>query len=330
MSGLEECVLYLQRVGSDIHDVIRPGVDGYAWFWMPAFGYEWGKKMNASLTDGDTIWHCFVASQHSVASVFYPLHVEIDGEDIAHLNGNGWYAELSGSDGGVKEGTQASLIITNAGPHVVTGHGNAGIDIRCSSRLTISDLKLNVSNWKNKAALWIADGATLDLTIEGTNSLVSGADCPGIAVYKSRTLNVTGSGALMAQGGKNAAGIGGSTSQKQSGTINIRGGIVTAIGGANAAGIGGAQTTEQSGDVNISGGIVLAHGGQQGERSRFGGFRVRRLDQEHVRVGGGLQHGGERRLAGGRQCGRQIRLPRHVRHGPGELQGHEHHHRQGL
>ena len=189
---------------------------------MPAFGYEWGKKMNASLTDGDTIWHCFVGSQHSVASVFYPLHVEIDGEDIAHLNGNGWYAELSGSDGGVTEGTQASLIITSAGPHVVTGHGNAGIDIRCSSRLTISDLKLNVSNWKNKAALCIADGATLDLTIEGTNSLVSGADCPGIAVYKSRTLNITGSGALMAQGGKNAAGIGGSTSQKQSGTINIR------------------------------------------------------------------------------------------------------------
>ena len=265
ISGLDEGPLYLQRIEGDFHDFVQPSIDHYAWFWLPKGGYEWGTKLNASLSDGDTLWVCYVEEQHSVATGYHPLHIEIDGEDIAHLNGNGWYAELSGSDGSIVDGTKASLVITNAGPHVITGYGNAGIDIGCDCELTISDLKLDVADWRNKTPLWLANGVTLDLTIEGENRLIGGADSPGIAVCKTRTLNIVGgSGTLMAQGGKNAAGIGGSYSQKESGTINIKGGTIMAIGGSNAAGIGGAQTTSQSGDINISGGIIAAYGGQYG------------------------------------------------------------------
>ena len=44
------------------------------------------------------------------------------------------------------------------------------------------------------------DGVTLDLEVKGDNSLASGANCPGIAVYSGRTLNIDGPGILMARG----------------------------------------------------------------------------------------------------------------------------------
>ena len=207
--------------------------------------------------------------KHSVADVFYPLHVEVNGEDIAHLSGNGWYAELSGTSGGVVEGTKAALIITNAGPHVITGYGNAGIDVNCNSKITISNLTLNTSFWGGKCAMWIKDGVTLDLEVKGDNSLASGANCPGIAVYSGRTVNIDGSGALLVRGGQNAAGIGGNKDNIAS-QINISGGLISATGGENAAGIGGGDG-QWGGYINISGGIVTARGGQYG--SGIGGGR---------------------------------------------------------
>ncbi|MBO7683447.1 MAG: hypothetical protein J6T51_01830 [Kiritimatiellae bacterium] len=263
MTGLADGPIYRQRIDGDEHDYVEPDYSGSAWFWLPNDGWEWGNKMNASLShEGDIIWICYVDGKHSIADVFYPLHVEINGEDIAHLTGDGWYAELHGTSGGVVEGTRAALVITNAGPHVITGYGNAGIDVLCDAGLTISNLTLNTASWGGKCAIWLKDGVTLDMSVEGESSLVSGANCPGIAVYSGRTLNIGGSGSLVARGGSNAAGIGGNGGN-MAGNINIAGGLISATGGENAAGIGGGDG-QWGGDIGVSGGIVTAHGGQGG------------------------------------------------------------------
>ncbi len=130
--------------------------------------------------------------------------------------------------------------------------------------LTVSNLTLDVESRSGKCAIGLADGVTLDLTVKGTNTLASSSAAPGIAVYSGRTINISGdeNSWLTAQGGKNAAGIGGGRLGTSSGKINISGGRITAIGGANAAGIGGGQEIAKAGAVTISGGIVTARGGQ--------------------------------------------------------------------
>jgi uncharacterized protein YrzB (UPF0473 family) len=81
-------------------------------------------------------------------------------------------------------------------------------------------------------------------------------------VYSGRTLNIDGSGALLARGGQNAAGIG-SNKDNIASRINISGGLISATGGEDAAGIGGGDG-QWGGYISISGGIVTARGGQYG------------------------------------------------------------------
>ena len=255
--------MYLQRVADDIHDDLHPDVNGKAWLWMPAGGYEWAGKLNASEST-DSLWDCYVNSCHSVADFYAPLQIEIDGEDIAHLTGPGWCVTYENTSS-ESESKKATLIILDAGPHTITGYGNAGVELTCDTSLTISNLMLNVASWDRKSAFYLLDNVDLDLRIEGTNRLTSAADCAGIFVAGSNTLTIDGDGELKVSGGAYAAGIGGShetKSKSKNGKITINGGVITAVGGSNAAGIGSGYTSEKGGDITINGGKVTVRGGQ--------------------------------------------------------------------
>ncbi|MBO6066984.1 MAG: hypothetical protein J6P80_02385, partial [Kiritimatiellae bacterium] len=201
---------------------------------------------------------------------FTPLNIKIDGEDIAHLYGSGWYTESEDANF-----DKVRLVITNAG-HIVTGSGNARITMACSGQLTVTNLTLDASSWKmsgsKNAALHIDEGVNLELKVEGKNSFSGPTSYPGIFVGYGSSLTIEGDGELIASGGSGASGIGGSwwTYDTQlCGDITINGGRITAIGGQNCAGIGDAIRKSSSvsywkrnGKITINGGVVTARGGK--------------------------------------------------------------------
>jgi uncharacterized repeat protein (TIGR02543 family) len=136
------------------------------------------------------------------------------------------------------------------------------------------------------------NAARVNLTLVGTNSLTGSGTGAGLevsATAKTGGSNVTvpaklvidgkpgengASGSLTAQGGTNAAGIGGTgindAHRKHGGEITINGGAVTATAGAGGgAGIGGGGVGD-SGDVTITGGTVTATGGDDDENPGSG------------------------------------------------------------
>ena len=102
---------------------------------------------------------------------------------------------------------------------------------------------------------------TLNLVLCNGYTLTAHA---GVEVAAGVTLNIYaeegGTGRLVATGGENNAGIGGSDGVA-GGTIAIHGGEVIATGGKNAAGIGGGNAGSGA-TVAIYGGTVVAAGGQ--------------------------------------------------------------------
>ena len=161
--------------------------------------------------------------------------------------------------------------------------------------LTIRDVTINRSRTDDKrsndwdyAGITLQNGATLNLTLEGSSYVEGGTGGAGIEVNEGCTLNITAksTGSLKAVGGDfhgGAAGIGAASTgrlhnnqgetkygtEKSFGTIIIRGGTVEAIGGTykwcgkteeSAAGIGGSGNGAK-GKIEIRGGNVTATGG---------------------------------------------------------------------
>ena len=139
----------------------------------------------------------------------------------------------------------------------------SGVD----ATITISDLDIQIpidnnattaSNWI--PAIRLANGAQLNLILEGKNTLKGGDMCAAIEVPEGCTLTISGEGSLKATGGV-GAGIGASSMRKGSlGTIEINGGNIEAYGSGMAAGIGGGLEGG-SGTIVINGGTVYAKGG---------------------------------------------------------------------
>jgi len=133
--------------------------------------------------------------------------------------------------------------------------------------ITISDLDIQIpidnnattaSNWI--PAIRLANGAKLNLILEGKNTLKGGDMCAAIEVPEGCTLTIRGEGSLKATGGV-GAGIGASSMRKGSlGTIEINGGDIEAYGSGMAAGIGGGLEGG-IGTIVINGGTVYAKGG---------------------------------------------------------------------
>ena len=133
--------------------------------------------------------------------------------------------------------------------------------------ITISDLDIRIPIDKNAttASNWIpairlANGANLNLILEGENTLKGGDMCAAIDVPEGCTLTISGEGSLKATGGV-GAGIGASSMRKGSlGKIEINGGNIKAYGSGMAAGIGG-SVEGGIGTIVINGGTVYAKGG---------------------------------------------------------------------
>lgn len=109
-----------------------------------------------------------------------------------------------------------------------------------------------------------APGSTVNLTLSGDNTLISGDDYAGLQVSKNSVLNISGSGTLVAKGGEYAAGIGSGnslvTGVTEGGAIIINSGTITATAGLyGAAGIGGGEGGD-GGVITIWDGTVNAEG----------------------------------------------------------------------
>ena len=255
--------LYLQEaVGSfaaGTFDDVTADETGRAWLWVTPGDYEWSEIQNA--TDNDSIWTAQVDT-HTRTRFYTALNVTINGEDIAHMKGPGWYSTRNKD-----HDTMMTLVLTNSGPFVVSGSGNVGIDVKYDANLVISNLMLDVTAWKGKTAIYTyTNGVTLNLTLEGANKLNSAEGRAGIFVGKGNKLTISGDGSLEVNAGDNAAAIGSESAKdrKECGEIYIYGGSIRARGGLNGAGIGNAQTDSTSGFVLIGGGVVRATGGQYG------------------------------------------------------------------
>jgi hypothetical protein len=128
------------------------------------------------------------------------------------------------------------------------------------------------------------DGVSVNVELEGSNSLTGGDYHAGLEVSENSKVEITdqnGNGSLKSQGGYKGAGIGGGNAGNN-GDITISGGDIDAMGGSAAAGIGGGYQGEGS-DISISGGNVTAIGGSKGSGIGGGSYG----SAENISISGG-------------------------------------------
>ena len=140
----------------------------------------------------------------------------------------------------------------------VTITGTLAADVKVSiadgATVTLNGANINNNNSKsgssNFAGITCLGNATLNL--EGGSIInCASAGYPGIQAGPSgNTLTIEGTGSLSAQGGSNAAGIGGGNGIT-CGNISLMGGTISACGGDNAPGLGCGQNGS-CGNINIS------------------------------------------------------------------------------
>ena len=190
------------------------------------------------------------------------IEVSMDG-GIALLASTGTYDIANGGiniNSNTLEQYKDATITGSSTTHVILVNG-------VEATITISDLDIQIpidnnattaSNWI--PAIRLANGAKLNLILEGKNTLKGGDMCAAIDVPEGCTLTISGEGSLKATGGV-GAGIGASSRRNGSlGTIVIDGGDIKAYGGEMAAGIGGSAEGD-SGTIIINNGTVYAKGG---------------------------------------------------------------------
>ena len=142
---------------------------------------------------------------------------------------------------------------------------------KATANVTISDVNIKTSD----AAVSTNGKGNVNIELDGTNTLKSGVDHAGLEKNSDGNqgkLTITDeneNGKLIATGGTNGAGIGGTNGGGND--ITITGGEVTATGGIGAAGIGGGFYAYGK-NITIAGGKVTATGGDYGA-GIGGGFK---------------------------------------------------------
>ena len=135
-----------------------------------------------------------------------------------------------------------------------------------SANVTLSNLYVQTTN-RFQCAFSVASNASLNLTLVGSNYLMSGRWESALHVPIGAILHIAdgdGGGILTAMGGGQGPGIGGGHLAR-GGTVVIHGGDITAVGGFGAAGIGCGDFGMDGGIITIAGGTVFAQGGDMGE-----------------------------------------------------------------
>jgi hypothetical protein len=124
--------------------------------------------------------------------------------------------------------------------------------------ITLRDLTIDASA-RNDIPAFDMTGATVNLTLSGTNILKSGGNRAGLLAPEGSTLTISAADTthtLTATGGNNGAGIGGGNGGA-GGTVTISGGTVTATGGSDGAGIGGGRNGAGGTIAGLSGNAVV-------------------------------------------------------------------------
>ncbi|NLB10415.1 MAG: carbohydrate-binding domain-containing protein, partial [Clostridiaceae bacterium] len=158
--------------------------------------------------------------------------------------------------------TQTTAPFANSQYITITGTSTSnGIKIdellKTGTNIILKDVNIDQSS--NNESAFNMNGANVNLTLIGTNSLKSGIKRAGLGAPDGSTLIIDGSGSLEATGKDFGAGIGGGLRQN-GGTIKVTGGTIIATGGIEAAGIGGGDGGS-GGSAVITGGSVKASGG---------------------------------------------------------------------
>jgi uncharacterized repeat protein (TIGR02543 family) len=162
------------------------------------------------------------------------------------------------------------LTIETDGTYTITGSGSTTNRIVVASGvtadITLDGVSIDVSA-TSFACAFDMTGATVNLTLTGTNVLKSGEYKAGLQAPNGAELVIDKAtndaiDKLTATGGYHGAGIGGGY-YSTGGNITISGGTVTANGEVAAAGIGGGNRGD-GGTITLSGGTVTATVGSQG------------------------------------------------------------------
>ena len=139
----------------------------------------------------------------------------------------------------------------------ISGTLTADVKVSIADGATVTLNGANINNGSKSrsvscAGITCKGSATLNLYGGSINNINSSSDgYPGIQAGPSgNTLTIEGTGSLSAQGGSNAAGIGGGNGIT-CGNISLMGGTISACGGDNAPGIGSGQSGS-CGNIHIS------------------------------------------------------------------------------
>ena len=202
--------------------------NGKIYFWFPDGVYSF----TVAVDGGSAVEYVArVAGADTVANVFVPVGLTVNGRDVAYLGGDGWWC-----DGG------NSVFLTLPLHYTLSGTSEVyGVTALTGCRVTASNLYLHPHD---RAAFAIGgNGAKVELqgAGDGTNTFISGWGWAGIAVCASNNASLTikdGGAPISATAWRSAAGIGGNTGAA-AGTITIEGGTVFATGSQGGAGIGG-------------------------------------------------------------------------------------------
>lgn len=178
---------------------------------------------------------------------------------------------LASTDYNINDGP---VVLTVPGTYTISGTGekttnNISFAGAGHYEVNLYNINIDCGHLKGVAAIEILPNASVLLTLNGNNVLVSGENRAGIEVPEDAALEINGYGNLGVTGGAGqydaAAGIGGGANQSN-GSITISSGFITASGGAKsyngAAGIGGGCGGDGK-NITITGGSVTANGSEE-------------------------------------------------------------------
>ncbi len=186
------------------------------------------------------------------------IHAEKDGENTVQTVTHGENNPVQDSSPTVysTSGNETRNTVT------ITADNNA------TANVTLSGVNINTrqdpddDETSGPAAVSVNGAGNVNIELEGNNYLTGGSHHAGLEDHLSGTLTINdanNNGLLSANGGWEAAGIGGGENENGS-YITINGGTITATGGTLGAGIGGGSDGDGN-NIIINGGTVTAIGG---------------------------------------------------------------------
>ena len=172
-------------------------------------------------------------------------------------------ADDAGTGWTYRAGTRIVSLLADAQVDGLSTNGAFRVHIPAggASNIELHKLTLVAKNTREWSAIVVSNDVAM--TVSRTNKIRAlGQYAAGVEVATDASLTVKGEGSLLAEGGKDGAGIGSRGYKLVPGAIVIESGRITAVGGEMAAGIGGGLNCNIApGGIVVKGGVVRAHGG---------------------------------------------------------------------